>query len=87
MHQEAATVTVESLDADLGRALEALPSMSRAIVWLHDVEGFTDAEIARLFRRTPSFSKSQLARAHKQLRKCLEPQSGGVACMPISRNC
>lgn len=87
LHQEVAIVTVESLDADLERALEALPSMSRAIVWLHDVEGFTHAEIARLFRRTPSFSKSQLARAHKQLRECLEPQSGGLACMPISRNC
>jgi RNA polymerase sigma-70 factor (ECF subfamily) len=87
MHEEAAGIAAESLDTNLERALQALPAVSRAIVWLHDVEGYTHAEIARLFRRTPSFSKSQLARAHEHLRECLEPQSGGLACMPISRNC
>ena len=87
MHEEAAGIAVDSLDTSLERALQALPAVSRAIVWLHDVEGYTHAEIARLFRRTPSFSKSQLARAHEELRECLESQSGGLACMPISRNC
>jgi RNA polymerase sigma factor (sigma-70 family) len=88
VHEEASAVTVESLDADLERALAALPAVSRVVVWLHDVEGFTHAEIARLFRRTPSFSKSQLARAHEQLRERLDPQSqGGPACMPMSRHC
>jgi RNA polymerase sigma factor (sigma-70 family) len=87
MHEEAASIAVDSLDTSLERALEALPAVGRAIVWLHDVEGYTHAEIARLFRRTPSFSKSQLARAHEHLRECLESQSGGLACMPISRNC
>jgi RNA polymerase sigma-70 factor (ECF subfamily) len=87
LHQEAAAVAAESMDADLERALEALPAVSRAVVWLHDVEGFTHTEIARLFRRTPSFSKSQLARAHLQLRERLEPPEGGLACMPISKNC
>jgi RNA polymerase sigma factor (sigma-70 family) len=86
LHQEATVATVESLDADIERALEALPAVSRVIVWLHDVEGFTHAEIARLFGRTTSFSKSQLARAHERLRESLEPQSGGLACMPVSRN-
>jgi RNA polymerase sigma factor (sigma-70 family) len=86
IHEEAAAIAVESLDTHLERALQALPAVSRAIVWLHDVEGYTHGEIARLFRRTPSFSKSQLARAHEYLRECLEPQSGGLACMPISRN-
>lgn len=87
LHQEAAAVAAEPLDADLERALEALPAVSRAIVWLHDVEGFTHAEIARLFSRTASFSKSQLARAHLQLRDRLEPRTGGLECMPISKNC
>ena len=87
LHQHAVAATSGSIDIDLQRALEALPSDSRAVVWLHDVEGFTHAEIARLFGRTASFSKSQLARAHEKLRKFLEPNSGGVACMPISRNC
>jgi RNA polymerase sigma factor (sigma-70 family) len=86
LHQEATVATVESLDADIERALDALPAVSRVIVWLHDVEGFTHAEIARLFGRTTSFSKSQLARAHERLRESLEPQSGGLACMPVSRN-
>jgi RNA polymerase sigma factor (sigma-70 family) len=86
LHQHALAATSGSIDIDLQRALEALPSDSRAVVWLHDVEGFTHAEIARLFGRTASFSKSQLARAHEKLRKFLEPNSGGVACMPISRN-
>ena len=87
LHQEATAVAADSMDADLARALEALPAVSRAVVWLHDVEGLTHAEIARLFRRTTSFSKSQLARAHLQLRDRLEPRAGGLECMPISKNC
>jgi RNA polymerase sigma-70 factor (ECF subfamily) len=85
MHEEAVLDTAP-MDEDLERALEALPALSRAVVWLHDVEGFTHAEIARLFRRTVSFSKSQLARAHEQLRETLKPQAGDLACMPLSRN-
>ncbi len=75
---------LESTDADLERALAALPAVSRAVVWLHDVEGFTHGEIARHFGRTVSFSKSQLARAHLELRRRLKPQ-GEPACMPVSR--
>jgi RNA polymerase sigma-70 factor (ECF subfamily) len=85
LHEEAAADTA-AMDEDLERALDALPASSRAVVWLHDVEGFTHAEIARLFRRTTSFSKSQLARAHEQLRQTLKPPSGDLACMPLSRN-
>ena len=48
-----------------------LPALSRAVVWLHDVEGFTHAEIGIALGRTPSFSKSQLARAHRRLRELL----------------
>ncbi len=70
---------------DLECALNALPPLARSVVWLHDVEGYTHAEIARLFSRSVSFSKSQLARAHEQLRDLLEPQSGALPCMPVSR--
>lgn len=70
---------------DLEQALWSLPAVSRAVVWLHDVEGFTHAEIARHFGRTISFSKSQLARAHIELRDRLKPQ-GESACMPVSRS-
>ena len=69
----------------LERALNLLPPISRSIVWLHDVEGYTHGEIARQFGRTTSFSKSQLARAHEQLRALLDPQPDGLACTPLSR--
>jgi RNA polymerase sigma-70 factor (ECF subfamily) len=61
---------------DLERALGRLPDASRAVVWLHDVEGFTHAEIAELFGRSPSFSKSQLSRAHARLRAWLGRRGG-----------
>jgi RNA polymerase sigma-70 factor (ECF subfamily) len=87
LHAEACEQLAEPMDADLARALEQLPPLSRAVVWLHDVEDFTHAEIARMFGRTTSFSKSQLARAHEQLRERLKPDTGGLSCMPISKNC
>lgn len=87
LHQQAVDTTAEPFDRDLERALAALPAVSRTVVWLHDVEQMTHAEIARLFGRTTSFSKSQLARAHSELRDRLHSSSGGLACMPISRNC
>jgi RNA polymerase sigma factor (sigma-70 family) len=59
----------EALDLDM--ALATLPSTSRAVVWLHDVEGFTHKEIAALMGRTESFSKSQLSRAYQRLRPLL----------------
>jgi RNA polymerase sigma-70 factor (ECF subfamily) len=57
---------------DLERALLTLPALSRAVVWLHDVEGYTHEEIAAQLGRTASFSKSQLSRAHARLREVLE---------------
>lgn len=57
---------------DLDFALGELPAQSRAVVWLHDVEGWTHQEIAAAMGRSTSFSKSQLARAHLRLRRLLE---------------
>jgi RNA polymerase sigma-70 factor (ECF subfamily) len=59
------------LRMDLEAALERLSETSRAVVWLHDVEGYTHEEIAEMMGKTPSFSKSQLARAHARLRRWL----------------
>lgn len=53
---------------DLERALARLPETARTVVWLYDVEGLQHDEIAALFGRSTSFSKSQLARAHALLR-------------------
>src|ERR1041384_6884214 len=62
------------LRMDLEAALERLSSPSRAVVWLHDVEGYTHEEIATMMDKTVSFSKSQLARAHTRLRRWLGEQ-------------
>ncbi len=53
---------------DLDRALARLSPVTRTVVWLYDVEGWSHEEIARGFERTVSFSKSQLARGHARLR-------------------
>jgi DNA-directed RNA polymerase specialized sigma24 family protein len=60
-----------ALRMDLEAALERLSETARAVVWLHDVEGYTHDEIAGMMGKTPSFSKSQLARAHQRLRRWL----------------
>jgi len=53
---------------DLDRALARLSPVTRTVVWLFDVEGWSHEEIAQAFDRTVSFSKSQLARGHARLR-------------------
>lgn len=60
--------------ARLQRALDALPPTTRAVLWLYHAEGYTHEEIAELMHRTPSFSKSQLARGSRRLRALLEPE-------------
>jgi RNA polymerase sigma-70 factor (ECF subfamily) len=60
---------------DLEAALARLPDTARAVIWLHDVEGYSHDEIAEMVGKTASFSKSQLARAHARLREMLAPAS------------
>lgn len=68
---------------DVERALAGLTPVGRAVVWLFEVEGYSHEEIARLFGRSVSFSKSQLARALARLRQGLAPQEDQEACTPI----
>jgi len=63
---------------DLDAALSSLSEVSRAVVWLHDVEGFTHKEIAGFMGKTESFSKSQLSRAYQRMRPMLEVQENGT---------
>jgi RNA polymerase sigma-70 factor (ECF subfamily) len=75
---------------DLDSALGRLPAVSRAVVWLHDVEGFTHQEIAALMGKTESFSKSQLSRAYQRLRPMLEAEvsaTGRELDEPVLRQC
>ncbi len=82
----AAVDAAAPIDAGLERALMSLPALSRAVVWLHDVEGFTHAEIGFALGRTPSFSKSQLARAHSRLRSLLATGNSVVEGLPCAPN-
>lgn len=77
----------EGRSIDLERALAQLGDTARAVVWLHDVEGYTHAEIGALLGGTASLSKSQLVRAHARLRELLEPDGVKTPCMPVSTNC
>lgn len=56
---------------ELEAALQRLSPVSRAVLWLHDVEGYTHQEIGSMMGKTASFSKSQLSRAHQRLREWL----------------
>ena len=67
---------------DLDAALGALPAVSRTVIWLHDVEGFTHREIADLMSKTESFSKSQLSRAYQRLRPMLEAETAANTGKP-----
>ena len=71
---------------DLDAALANLPSVSRSIVWLHDVEGFTHKEIAKMMGRTESFSKSQLSRAYQKLRPMLATDDAETAATDALRS-
>jgi RNA polymerase sigma-70 factor (ECF subfamily) len=53
------------VDAD--SLLARLPPRARAIVVLHELEGYTHAELGVLFGQSESYSKSILARALKRL--------------------
>ena len=57
---------------DLETALAELDEIDRTIVWLHDVEGYSHVEIAKLYEQSESFSKTRLSRARARLRERME---------------
>ena len=72
---EAHDVMLPPAAADAGllaRAMGRLPDATRSVLWLYHAEGYTHDEIAGLMGRTPSFSKSQLARGTRRLRDLLK---------------
>ena len=82
--QAAGSTGADPAHLDLERALARLTYAARVVVWLHDVEGYTHAEIGALLGGTPSLSKSQLARAHARLRELLDPGGVQSPCVPVS---
>jgi RNA polymerase sigma factor (sigma-70 family) len=67
------------LAMDLEAALASLDDEDRAVVWLHDVEGYAHQEIADMFGKTESFSKTRLSRARARLRLLLEGPAESAA--------
>lgn len=63
--------------ADLERAVASLPPRARAVLVLHDVEGWKHEEIGRELGMAVGSSKAQLHRARGLLRKRLGDEKGG----------
>jgi len=59
------------LDAslDLNKLLNQLTNTQRAVLILHELDGFTHKEIALMFSKSESFSKTNLSRAYIQLKE------------------
>jgi RNA polymerase sigma-70 factor (ECF subfamily) len=60
---------------DVHRALAALADGYRAVLVLHDVMGYTHAEVAAMLGIEPGTSKSQLSRARAAMRAKLEGEA------------
>jgi len=65
----------------LERALGELPAVTRSVLWLYHVEGYSHPEIAELVGKTISFSKSQVARGTARLRAMLDPPQESAPCL------
>lgn len=70
----AATPALEqqlSLQDHIQQALDSLPEMQQQVVLLHDLEGYTAAEIAEILEIPAGTVKSRLHRAREELKKIL----------------
>ncbi|MEO8669950.1 MAG: sigma-70 family RNA polymerase sigma factor [Tahibacter sp.] len=65
----------------LERAMARLPALTRSVLWLFHVEGYSHAEIAEATGRSVSFSKSQVARGTARLRGFLSPTMEQEPCL------
>jgi RNA polymerase sigma-70 factor (ECF subfamily) len=54
---------------DLEQAISSLPRRARAVLILHDIEGYRHAEVARMTGMAVGSSKAQLHRARRLLRE------------------
>ena len=76
---EALFASMASRGADADTRVDAwsllmrLPSRARAVLVLHELEGYTHKELSELFGQSESYSKSILARALKKLSDAGEP--------------
>lgn len=61
----------EDIHIDLEWAISRLPQRPRQVLVLHDIEGYTHAEVADALNIAAGTSKAQLHRARKQLKEWL----------------
>ncbi len=73
--EEADRPSPNELRIDLERALLSLSAGYRAVIVLHDIEGYTHQEIARVLGIEEGTSKSQLSRGREALRRRLDPRA------------
>ena len=64
------------LRSRLHAAIDALSEKLRPVFVMHDVEGYTHDEIARLVGIEPGTSKSRLSRARQLFRERWQPPLG-----------
>jgi RNA polymerase sigma factor (sigma-70 family) len=65
---------------DAWSLLQRLPARARAVLVLHEFEGYTHTELAELFGQSESYSKSILARALKRLNELVVRTSEPETC-------
>ncbi|MBV1911449.1 MAG: RNA polymerase sigma factor [Kangiellaceae bacterium] len=62
------------VESTLEKTLAKLPSATRIVIWLKEVEGYSHQEISVMMGKTESYSKSLLSRAFKTLRECFSTE-------------
>jgi RNA polymerase sigma-70 factor (ECF subfamily) len=67
------------------RAIGQLPEGRRAVLVLHDLEGYRHEEIAKLQDCSIGNSKSQLSRARWNMRALLQPRRGDLSANAIAK--
>lgn len=72
----------EDVQQRLSRALQYLNADQRAVVILHDIEGYTLNELQYVLEVPVGTLKSRLNRAHAQLRQRLEAEQDSVEPFP-----
>lgn len=68
----------------LEQALGRLPALTRSVLWLYHVEGYSHPEIAAALGKSVSFSKSQVARGTARLRGFLDSITESNPCLIAS---
>ena len=62
---------------DLEKLVQQVTPLSRAVFFLHEVEGYSHREIGQFFGKSTSFSKVTLSRTYTKLRRLALPAKQG----------